>query len=117
MECDWNLPDYCFTEQGTGQRKVSIGNVEWALGFRNGIDAHEKYRKTPMHELHERILMLDELFNSMTAGELRISAAVNDETDQIFHEMGPHLWPESKKRFVWLISASEESRVEYPQDL
>lgn len=70
-----------------------------------------------MHELHDSIMRLNGLFNSMTTAELRESAAVRKMIEEIFHELGSRIWPATKDRLLWLVSASEESRVEYPQDL
>ncbi|CAK1367622.1 unnamed protein product [Cercospora beticola] len=117
MASTWDLREFCFTEQNSGQRKLSIGNVGRVLGFRNAIDAHDKYRETPMLALHDRIMMPDGLFSNMATAELRESAAVRNKSDEIFHELGSRTWPETKGRLLWLVSASEESRVQYPQDL
>lgn len=55
-----------------------------------------------------------------TARQIRTSSDARQESDELFHKLGPKLWPdieEGDELPIWLLSPSDDPESHYPRQL
>lgn len=71
-------------------------------------------------DLLKGLLRIRKHYIGHTARQIRTSSDARQESDELFHKLGPTLWPDIEEEDelpIWLLSPSDDPETHYPKQL